>query len=292
VRLSRKGPLDPDLKERLDTPPADVSAIKRKHRKRRIVVYGTLFVAAWAFWAWVPWNFDIVERKPKKPLPRVDPDVKKLFTKGTRILLVTAHPDDSEFYIGGALTRLGKSAEIHQVICTDGDKTYYWIFTNAAENRRVRRIEAKEALGKWGGKTLDFLGYPDGRLRVSDELVDKIVDKIRIYRPDYVFAFDPDYPPRVSHSDHRRAGEAAQAAVLKAGVPLWHMMFSTNAPNFFIDISDQWPDKEKLLQIHRSQFHGDRLEKVTNMVAYSAEKDGEALGTTYAEGFRCVRIEK
>ena len=265
-------------------------ARKKKHRKRRIIVYGSLFAIAWAFLAWVPWNFDIVERKPKVPLPRVDPDTKKLFAKGTRILLVTAHPDDSEFYVGGTLTRLGKSADIHQVIVTDGDKTYYWIFTDAAENRRVRRIEAKEALDTWGGESLDFLGYPDGRLHVSDELVDKLVAKIQTYRPEYVLAFDPDFPPRVSHSDHRRAGEAALLAVQKAGVPLWHMMFSTVAPNYFIDISEQWPAKEKLLQVHKSQFHGERLEKVTNMVAYSAEQDGEASGTTYAEGFRCIRV--
>ncbi|MEZ0327068.1 MAG: PIG-L deacetylase family protein [Fimbriimonas sp.] len=244
----------------------------------------------WAFWAWQPWEFDFIERKPEQPLPRIDPDSKKLFGKGTRVLVITAHPDDSEFYIGGTLHLLGKSAEIHQIICTDGDKGYYWFFADAKENRRVRRIEANAAKDAWHGRSLEFLGYPDGRLRVRDELVDRIAERIRALRPEYVLAFDGEFPPRLSHQDHRRAGDAALLAAKTAGVPLWLMMFSTNAANYYVDITDVWPDKEELLKIHASQFHGERLERVTNMVASSAEKDGEAANVTHAEGFRCIKL--
>jgi LmbE family N-acetylglucosaminyl deacetylase len=268
---------------------ARLSAIKRKHRKRRIIVYGSLIAVAWSFWAWQPWEFDLLERKPSD-VSKVDPDSKRLFAPGTKVLVVTAHPDDSEFYIGGTLHLLGKTAVIDQVICTDGDKGYYGFFTNAAENRRVRRAEAQQALDAWGGRELTLLGHPDGRLRVTDELVDQIAAKVRNFRPDYVLAFDGDFPPRLSHQDHRRAGDAAQLAVLKAGVPLWLCRFSTVGANFYVDITDVWDRKEQLLAVHKSQFNGDRLRRVSNMVAGNAEKDGEAIDVGLAEGYRCERV--
>src|SRR5690349_3380955 len=97
-------------------------ARKRKHRKRRIIVYGGLLLAIYAFWIWQPYEWDIFPHQPV-PNPPVDPDSKHLFSEGTKVLVVTAHPDDSAFYIGGFLTQLGRSgADVHQIICTDGDK--------------------------------------------------------------------------------------------------------------------------------------------------------------------------
>ncbi len=267
-----------------------LAARKRKHLRRRIAVYGTLIALLWGFWSWQPWAFDLVERKPSPPHPRVNPDRERLFQKGTKILMITAHPDDSEFYIGATLHLLSKTAEIHQIICTDGDKSYYWFLTDAEENRRVRRIEATAAKDAWNGKSLTFLEYPDGRMRVSEELVDKLATEIVQLRPDYIFAFDGDYPPRMSHQDHRRTGEASLLAAKKAGVPLWYMMFSTNAPNFFVDVTNVWEEKKRLLAIHESQFKAERLEGVSNMVAGRAEADGLVAGVGLAEGFRCIRI--
>jgi LmbE family N-acetylglucosaminyl deacetylase len=264
---------------------------KRKHRNRRIVVYGSLVAVFYAAFLWIPWNLDIVEKKPAQPLPAVDPDSAKLFAKGTRILLVTAHPDDSEFYIGGTLLKLSKSANVDQVICTDGDKSFYWIFTNVEENRRVRHQEATQANQTWKGHSLTFLGYPDGRLRDNDELENRILAKIREIQPDYIMSFDPEYPPRVSHSDHRRAGEATLAAARKAGIGQWLMMFSTNAPNYISDVTEVWDARLKLLGIHKSQWTGQRLERVSNMISeHAIDEAGLAKDAQYGEGFRCVRI--
>ena len=269
---------------------AQILANKKRNRKRRLVVYGCLIGGLWAGYVWQPWEFDVIQKFPAQPDPKVDVDQPKLFAKGTKVLVVTAHPDDSEFYVGGTLTRLAKTANIHQVICTDGDKAYYWIFTNANENREVRRTEAQQALNTWHGSNLSFLGHPDGRLRANDNLVREIKDEIAEFKPDYVLAFDGNYPPRFSHQDHRRAGDAAYAACEELRMPLWLMQFSTSAPNAFVDITDQWDAKAKLLAVHKSQFSGERLQRVTNMVASLAEMDGEKNGTTYAEGFRCTKF--
>ncbi|HWA82929.1 MAG TPA: PIG-L family deacetylase, partial [Fimbriimonadaceae bacterium] len=123
--------------------PEELLLRKKRYRKRRIVVYGGLFVAAYVFWIWQPYEYQFFPRPIPKPNPPVDPDTKHLFSPGTKVLVVTAHPDDSAFFIGGFLTQLGRSgAEIHQTICTDGDKGYYWVFSQPSENRRERREEA------------------------------------------------------------------------------------------------------------------------------------------------------
>jgi hypothetical protein len=69
------------------------------------------------------------------------------------------------------------------------------------------------------------------------------------------------------------------------------MRFSTQFPNYVVDITDYWPEEEELLKIHMSQFHGDRLEQVTNMVEYSAIEDGQRIGTSYGEGFRAIPLK-
>jgi LmbE family N-acetylglucosaminyl deacetylase len=266
--------------------------LKRRRRRRRILVYGTLAALLWGFWVYQPWEYDFIPRRLPHPNPKVDPDSARLFSPGTKVLVITAHPDDSEFYIGGTLSKLRDSgAEIWQVIITDGDKAYYGPLTNVAENRRIRHEEALAATRIWRGKNLVFLGYLDGRLKSSDRLVDRLRVEIQKFQPEYVLAFDFDYPPRMSHGDHRQAGQAVALAVEQATSVRWLMRFSTIAANYVVDISDYWDQKKELLKVHKSQFHDERLERVTNMVEDNAINDGEMIGATYGEGFRCTRLK-
>lgn len=275
----------PKRKRKVITP-----EIRRKHRNRRIIVYGSIIAAIVGFWNWQPWEYDFIKRTPPASNPRVDPDKAKLFAKGTRILLVTAHPDDSEFYIGGTLNQLSKTAEIHQVICTDGDKAYY-PFEDHERNRRVRKAEAQAAVDAWKGREVIFLGYPDGRLRDTDAAVERMLEVIDRVKPEYILAFDGEYPTNPSHQDHRRAGDITRKAALRAKGPKWLMGFSSLYPNFVNDISDDWERKRELLAIHVSQFNGERLQRVENMVASVAEREGESIGVSMGEGFRCVRLK-
>ncbi len=264
---------------------------RRRNRRRRIIVYGGLALAVWGFYAWIPWQFDFIPRRLPVPNPPVNPDSARLFSPGTRVLVVTAHPDDSAFYIGGFITKLGRSgAEIHQIICTDGDKAYYGPFADQKENRRLRRQEALEEIRAWGGTDLVFFGLPDGRLHADAQLVDRLHEAMLRFKPEYLLLFDAEFPPRLSHQDHRRAGEAAERAAQNVPSLKWLMRFSTIAPNFVLDISNEWESQKRLLAIHRSQFYGDHLERVENFVESSAIEDGERIGTLYGEGFRCSRL--
>ncbi len=277
----------------IPSPTPEQKTIRRRRAfKRRVWFYSILLLVIYGFVWYQPYEVDWIPRKLPNPNPRVDPDSKKLFAKGTRILVITAHPDDSEFFIGGLLSRLAKSgAELHQTICTDGDKGYYFFFTDADKNRSERREEAEEAAHAWNAQSLQLLGYPDRWLHANDEVVTKLEDEIKRVKPEYILAFDGEYPPRASHQDHRRSGDAAKLAAEKTHIAKWLLLFSTNAANHFVNITDQWEDQKKLLQIHKSQFFGKHLQGVENMIEYSAEKDGDRAGFELAEGLRCISLQ-
>jgi LmbE family N-acetylglucosaminyl deacetylase len=263
---------------------------RQKRAATRVLVYGMLFAALWGAYVWQPWEYDLISRRLPQPNPPIDPDSAHLFSGHARVLVVTAHPDDSAFYIGGLLTRLAAAGtEIHQVLCTDGDKGYY-PFEDWRENRTVRRKEALEEAAAWGGRDILFLGRPDGRLRNDTALVGSVAEALQRVKPDYLLCFDGEFPPRFSHQDHRRSGDAAWIAAEQTRIPKWVLQFSTIAPNYVVDISREWPHQQKLLEIHRSQFYGKHLQRIINMVGSNAAKDGETGGFTFGEGLRCTQL--
>lgn len=262
----------------------------KKWGKRSLWFFGGFTGCLIGFYLWQPWTFDFVPKPPPSPNPPVAPDPERLFAEGTKVLLVTAHPDDSEFYIGGSLLQLGRAgAEIVQVVCTDGDKAYY-PFGDHEATARVRREEQRTASAKWNAQEVVFLKYPDGRLRATDKLVEDLISQMKRVEPDYILYFDGDHPPRFSHQDHRRAGEATERAARAFGKDVWLVRFSTSAPNYVRDITDEWAEKMELLAIHESQFYGSVLARVRGIVERNAKRDGAKLGVRFAEGFRCERL--
>ena len=257
--------------------------------RRRLIVYGSIAATLWGFYVWVPWTIDLFPRKPPQPNPPVDPDSAFLFSGWAKILIVTAHPDDSAFYIGGFLTKLAQSrTEIHQAICTDGDKGYY-PFEDWRRNRRVRRQEALQEARTWGGVDILFLGEPDGRLKTNDRTIDAIKRALIRTNPDYLVCFDPEYPPSPSHQDHRRAGEIAFEAARQTKIPKWILMFATRAPNYTLDVSSEWDAQQHLLKIHSSQFYRHRLEMIQGMVGERQMREGAVSGFYMAEAFRVLK---
>ncbi len=203
--------------------------------------------------------------------------------------MVTAHPDDTEFFLGGILTKLGqKHVVINEVVCTDGDKSYY-LWQDAAKNRRIRRAEQILSASASHVSHVHFLAFPDGRLFPREDVVDRIHEDILKYNPEYLIAFDGEYPPKQYHRDHLNSGVAAFEAAKGTQVK-WALLFATHAANYTVDITDQWDAQQGLIAMHKSQFSGSRLQMVLNMVESNAVEDGERIGVNYGESFRCVRL--
>jgi len=256
----------------------------------RLKVYGGLVAALTAVYFYQPVRIDFFPKAIPNPNPLLDPDSSRLFGKGAKVMVVTAHPDDSEYYLGPALLRLAKSgATIDLVVCTDGDKSYYpW--QNGGEMRRIRRQEQTTAAREWKAHSVTFLGYPDGRLQPRQDVVDDLRRQIELRRPEWLVTFDGDYPPRVAHGDHRSAGQAAWLAASSGGGPRWVLMIATHAPNYTADVSDEEGAEHELLAIHKSEFTGLKLEKVSDSVAAGMSEMGDTINKTFGISFRCARL--
>ncbi len=270
-------------------PTPDEKNLKRRRAvRKRVLFYGGFLALLWGAYVWQPIEIDFIPRKVP-PFVKVDPDSKHLFEKGTRVMVITAHPDDSEFYAAGTLLQLAKSgAELHHLLLTDGDKAFYFWADNSAL-RFTRRTEQRTASGKWNAREVRFLGYPDGRLRKNAETIAKTAAAIKEWNPEYILCFDPNYPPRQSHQDHRRSGEIAFAAGQQAGFKGWYLCFSSIAPNYAVDVDKVWSDRLDMIAIHASQFSGKKLEMIRGMFAESAANQGEPFGYSFAESYRAVQ---
>jgi len=261
-----------------------------------VVVYGSIFLGIIGFYYYQPQRIHFFEPRLPNPNPPVDPDSNRLFSKGVRIALIQAHPDDSEFFLAPLLLRLAKSgAEIHQLVMTDGDKSFYfWKKEDAAANRRIREAEQQEAASQYA-KDVEFLHKPDGRLQYqasNDKDVQAFLQRVQ---PEYVLCFDTVYWPRVNHADHLASGRATMDAVDRLGnvsSVKWLLLYDTKAPNFSPDVSDTVDKGVDMLAIHKSQFYGDRLKMLENMRLEAYYDAGQRVGGSYAVDLRAIRVQK
>jgi LmbE family N-acetylglucosaminyl deacetylase len=244
----------------------------------------------YAIYLYQPMRFDLVPRPAPAYNPPVDPDSRLLFTPEARIAVVTAHPDDAEFYIGGTLARLREAgARVWLIVATHGDKAF-WPWEDPDENRRVRGAETRAAAAAWGAQEVTFLRYNDGRVHPTAGLQADIGRELDRFRPTWVFTFDGEYPPRFSHGDHRAVGIACERAVKEAHAADWLLHFSTRAPNYAVPIAPEWDRKMALIRMHASQFHGRRLAFISDMLHQMAAADGRLARAPLGEGLRCERI--
>lgn len=272
-----------------------------KRWKRRLGYAALGFGLALAYGAWwVPWEYALVPvQPPDVGVERLD--IAKTFPKGTRVTVVTAHPDDAEFYMGATLPQIRDAGAILSlVVVTDGDKGYY-PFEDADNNRRVRRKEQTDAAHRWGAKDVTFLGFPDGRVRSGDELNNAVREALIRLKPEVILAFDDLYPPRRHHADHSRSGEAV-AAVLPSLKDVRAIgRFSTIGPNRIVDVTETWDEKLTLMKVHASQFVAERKGVIASLtgragsdpftfiqglVERSAETDGARIDVKLGEGLR------
>lgn len=127
-----------------------------------------------------------------------------------------AHPDDVDFGAAGSVATWVKAgAEVSYCVLTDGDAGGSDRSVTRTEMARLRRQEQLAAAAEVGVTDVTFLGYPDGRLYLSDELRRDVSRVVRRLRPDRLVCQSPERNyQRIgsSHPDHLVAGEAALCA--------------------------------------------------------------------------------
>jgi LmbE family N-acetylglucosaminyl deacetylase len=192
----------------------------------------------------------------------------------SRVLVVTAHPDDVDFGVAGSVaTWRASGIEVAYCVVTDGDAGGFDRSVSRLAMRDVRRREQLAAAEIVGVTDVTFLGYPDGRLMPTLELRRDISRVIRRFRPDRVVGQSPERNWQriyASHPDHLAAGEATVCAVYPdarnefahpellaegyephAVAELWVMAGPTRGT--YVDVTDCFDKKLDALRCHVSQ---------------------------------------
>jgi LmbE family N-acetylglucosaminyl deacetylase len=224
-----------------------------------------------------------------------------------KVLAIYAHPDDPDVSCGGTLARWSRQgAEVHVVLCTNGDKGTTDPGVDPNELARRRAAECDEAAKLLGLTDQHVLGYGDGELTDDEAFRGELVGWIRRLRPTTVLCPDPtavffgeDY---FNHRDHRIVGFAVLDALSPAAaLPLYFpdagpvhqvetaLLSGTLEPTVWVDVSATIDDKAAAVSCHRSQFAGD-AEWAAGAVRQRAADDGRRAGVAFAEGFRRLRL--
>ncbi|NLN70243.1 MAG: PIG-L family deacetylase [Chloroflexi bacterium] len=208
------------------------------------------------------------------------------------ILVILAHPDDPEFFLGGTLARWIKAGHrVRYVLLTKGDKGAKDPQLTACAIAKIRVEEQNKAARFLGVTSVDYLDYEDGYVTPDLELRKHVVRFIRQYRPHILVTCDPEnlFPSQqyINHPDHRAAGQVVIDAVFPAAgnrfffpeliaegfephevEEVW--MSLTNEPDVCLDVTEHWDKKLQALKLHASQIGDPRafeqrmLERVHN----------------------------
>jgi LmbE family N-acetylglucosaminyl deacetylase len=227
-----------------------------------------------------------------------------------RVLVVSAHPDDSDFGASGTIANWIKMGiEVSYCICTNGDQGGEESGIPLEEMPAVRQKEQRAAGAAIGVHDITFLNYRDGWLEPTIALRKDIVKAIRRTKPDRMVCQSPERNwDRIgaSHPDHLAAGEAAIQAVypdarnpfaftelLDEGLEPWRVkevwVTAHATPDHWVDITDTFHLKMAALHSHASQTaHNTELE---NMVRAWGERNAAQAGLAegrIAEAFKIV----
>ena len=226
-----------------------------------------------------------------------------------RVMVVTAHPDDSEFGAGGTIAKLVKEGcEVTYVIVTNGDKGSGDRTMTSERLALIREAEQRNAARTLGVARVEFLGYPDCEVEDTRELRRDVTRQIRRWRPDLVIAMNPHrtYSLGGSHRDHRITAGVALDCVYPLArdhlafpelMPDYephkvleiHLMQWDN-PHLVVDISDVMDLKLKALACHASQFAD--FPAVEKRVRERSAELGKSKGYAYAETFDRVVLAR
>ncbi|HYG57604.1 MAG TPA: PIG-L deacetylase family protein [Symbiobacteriaceae bacterium] len=169
-----------------------------------------------------------------------------------RVLALTAHPDDLEFFAGGTLRRMADAgSHIFAVVMSDGEKRGNW-----ADLGGQRRTEQEAAARFQGYHSVTFMGLPDFGLPEDPRLEPVVARAWDEVAPEVVFAFDPkELLPQTANRDHKALGRTVMdlaRAKLNTGVQVY--FYGTQHPDVLVDIGGVMEAKLRAVKAHQSQM--------------------------------------
>jgi LmbE family N-acetylglucosaminyl deacetylase len=231
-----------------------------------------------------------------------------------RVLVVVAHPDDSEFWVGGTIAQWADAGiEVAYCVLSDGGAGGFDPATPRKQIPQIRRAEQSAAAALLGVRDVRFFGLDEGGFRQdSRELHVDLVRLIRQVRPQRVITWSPEWNWqrfRSCHPDHLATGAAVLTAIYpdagnqfalpqlreQEGLDAWTVqeVWLINSParevNHYVDITETFDRKVAAVRAHASQVKNpdtlaDRLrERIAPNTAAAGLPEGRL-----AEAFQVV----
>ncbi len=213
-------------------------------------------------------------------------------------IFFAAHADDIELACGGTIVNMIRAGRRAGIV----DLTHGEMGTRGAPEVRLRESRAAaKALGATFREQLDF---GDGGLRTGREEELQIIEIVRRWRPEIVFAPWPDE----RHPDHARAGRLVAEASFYAGLRKLKTRGEAHRPqavvyylqnylpplSFVIDVTDTWEMKMKAIHAYKSQFFNAKAkeprtfiaeERFLDMIEARGKHFGALIAARYGEAF-------
>ena len=223
------------------------------------------------------------------------------------IMVITAHPDDSEFGSAGSVAKwIQEGKRVVYVVCTSGDKGTDNPDIPSQQLAKIREKEQKDAAAVLGVSDVIFLGYPDQGLEDTPDFRKAVVRQIRRFKPDMVVTSDP-YRRYIWHRDHRIIGQVVLDAVYpyardRLAYPdlieegfMPHkvkkiLFFGTEDVNLRIDITDTFQLKLEALRCHKSQIIQLGIPDLEKWLWQRCQKMAEGEYFEVAEAFHQVEV--
>jgi N-acetylglucosamine malate deacetylase 1 len=206
--------------------------------------------------------------------------------KNVKIMAVGAHPDDIEIYMSGTMAKYKKRGDhIDYVIATDGRKGG----KEKAEDIRKRRKKEAQSSAKCLDVKPIFLDYSDGELTYDANTYQKMRELLDDVQPHLIFTHNPaDY-----HADHRVLSKLVfDAASFKIPVVYCDSLMGADfQPNFYIDITKEFPLKREMIMKHQSQLQTGILE-IAELVNQFRGAQTTGKLSKYAEAYAFATMQR
>ena len=223
------------------------------------------------------------------------------------ILVMAAHTDDAELSCAGTILKhIAAGKKVGIVDFTRGE-------LGTRGTPEIRLQESADATKILGLHARENLGIRDGFFRNDEETQLKLIEVIRKYQPDIVLANALED----RHPDHGKGAQLAIDACFLSGLrqiktgdlPAWrpaqvyhYIQDRYLEPDFVVDISAHWDQKEAAIRAFKSQFFDPNSAEPAsyisspdflNFIQARAMEMGHKIGVKYGEGFQSQKtLEK
>lgn len=223
------------------------------------------------------------------------------------ILVMAAHPDDAELSCAGTILKhIAAGKKVGIVDFTRGE-------LGTRGTPEIRLQESADATKILGLHARENLGIRDGFFKNDEETQLKLIEVIRKYQPEIVLANALED----RHPDHGKGAQLAIDACFLSGLrqiktgdlsawrpaQVYHYIQDRYLePDFVVDISANWNQKEAAIRAFKSQFFDPSSSEPAsyisspdflNFIQARAMEMGHKIGVKYGEGFQSQKtLEK